>query len=127
MDLQTTAADSRGLTGSDPAIAALGDEVHQQFHHQRDVLGDTGYQQEQEYRACSAVRTLVGQFAGAIAFTTPLTAQQGEEMTQLLASASPNTDDEANWSTIDWQQVVGCPRHPLDSQFATLSGRKSRV
>jgi RNA polymerase sigma factor (sigma-70 family) len=56
----------------------------------RDLLGDAGYQQYQQYQNTLPQRSLVDQLASRLNSTaTPLTSQQTEQLVQILAANSP--------------------------------------
>ena len=107
MDLQGT-AQAQGLGRSDPAIAALQQQADQQLQAAKAaILGDAGAQQDQEYGRTLPVRALVAQIAGTVAFSAPLTPDQSDQMTQILAAASPSYQKggAANWNNIDYAQA----------------------
>ena len=107
LDLEATAA-SQGLPTSDPAIVAFRQQADQQLQAAETILlGDSGYQQLQDYNRSLPVRTLVDNIAGTLAFTAPLSAQQAEQLTQALAEASPSyqTGGNADWEAVDYAQV----------------------
>jgi hypothetical protein len=71
----------------------------------REVLGEAEYQQLRDYDRTVAVRNMVSGFGGAAMMAgTPLTVQQAEQFTQVLAKASSSylTGGSASTETIDW-------------------------
>ena len=72
------------LRPKDVPLSAIYDSIH-------DVLGDTAYQQFQQYQRTQLVRTIAVGLAGAVYNTdTPLSAQQADQLTQILANNSPS-------------------------------------
>jgi hypothetical protein len=82
-------AQSEKIPFSDPAIAELGKQENQQFHREEEAaLGEPLAQDVQQYDRTSAVRSLTNALAANIYFTEPLTPQQGDRVTQILANSS---------------------------------------
>jgi hypothetical protein len=121
-DLDAVARE-QGLANTDPAILDLRQKANDDFETaETDVLGASGFQQEREYDRTLPVRTLVSQLAGVVAFTDPLTAQQADQMTQALASASPpyQSGGAADFTAINWTQADQAVQGVLSrSQFAS--------
>lgn len=75
---------------------------------QRELLGETGYRQLQDYERTSPVRTMVSGLAGtAVLAGLPISAQQAERLTQVLANASSEYQQgrTASLATVDWNLV----------------------
>lgn len=85
------------------------------------LLGPDRFQQLQNYQRSLAPRGMVDGLAGAVAFSDPLTAQQGNELTRILANASPayRAGSPANFQEVDWSLVDDQARTVLSpAQFA---------
>ena len=142
LDLKLTAR-AQGITEPDQANATLIQQADERLSAaQLDLLGDAGYQQLQEYERTLPVREQAGMLAGALALTdTPLSTQQAEQITQIIANASkgyqgggradmpmPGNGElltplmlahQAVAETIDWGAVLTQARGVLsESQFA---------
>ena len=105
MDLQAV-AQSQGLSPGSPALVTLRKQAEDELRSaQTALLGPTGYEQWQQYERTVGVRPVVQKFVGAAALEAlPLTAQQAEQLTQILAEASPRyaKGGKANFSEVDW-------------------------
>jgi len=80
------------IPNSDPAIAKLRTEENQQFKQDEiDLLGAPMAQQVQQYDRTAPARMLANAVAGNTYYTEePLTAQQADQVTQILANNSAN-------------------------------------
>lgn len=89
LDLKLIAR-AQGLAESDPANATLVKQADDQLSAaQLDLLGVSGDLRLQEYERTLPVRGQASALAGALALTdSPLSAQQAEQVTQILANAS---------------------------------------
>ena len=110
MDLENA---MQSLPGADNSRAAA--TLERQFAEENRsariaLLGTDGYQQLRQYERSLPVRSLiVDRLGGALAATaTPLTARQGEQLTQVLANANSQyrSGGAAMKDTIDWDAVL---------------------
>jgi hypothetical protein len=110
MDLRW-AAQSQGTGTADPAYLALQQQVRGQLAADtRNLIGEAGYQQLQELERAGPVSYVVGEFGAAVAATaTPLSAEQGMQLTQVLANASSGyqAGKVATLNTVDWDAAIG--------------------
>jgi len=103
----------QALPGADNSRAAttLARQSEEEYRSaQIALLGADGYEQLRQYKRSGAVRFLiVDRLGGELAATeTPLTAQQGEQLTQVLANANSQyrNGGVAMTDTIDWDAVL---------------------
>ena len=110
MDLRW-AAQSEGTGTADPAYLALQRQVNDQLDADtRSLIGEAAFQQLQELKRTAPVNYVVGEFGAAVAATaTPLSAEQGMQLTQILASASTayQAGKMATLDTVDWDAALG--------------------
>lgn len=89
------AARSQGLTGPDSRgqIQTLMQQANAEMDgNLKGLLGDSGYQQYQQFERTQAQRGVVDQLATRLSYTdSPLAPQQAEQLIQLLASTAPTT------------------------------------
>lgn len=108
MDLRA-AAQAQGLAPNSPALAALRQEAQDEaVAAQLQLLGPAGLEQWRQYDRADGVRATVQSLAGAAVLEAmPLTAQQAEQLTQILANASGKyrAGEKADPSDIDWSVV----------------------
>lgn len=87
------AARSQGLTGPDSRgqIQTLMQQANSEMDSSiKGLLGDSGYQQYQQFERTQAQRGVVDQLASRLSYSdSPLTPQQAEQLVQLLASTAP--------------------------------------
>jgi hypothetical protein len=77
------------LRPSDPAIVALHKEESTRFNQaQKALLGESGFNNLREYQRTLPARALTSALAGNVFYSDPLTPQQGEQLTRILASNS---------------------------------------
>ncbi len=97
---------SHELDNRDAALVALRRRVSEDFDAKLlRLLGQSGYQQFNDYDRTLPVLRLVNQFAGAVALEgQPLTAPQADALTLALAEASPPYTDggTADPNRVDW-------------------------
>jgi hypothetical protein len=110
MDLRW-AAQSEGTGTGDPAYLALQQQVRDQLAADtRNLIGEAGYQQLQQLERAGPVSYVVGELGAAVAATpTPLSAEQGAQLTQILANASSGyqSGKVATLDTVDWDAALG--------------------
>jgi hypothetical protein len=97
LDLKLTAR-TMGLAETDAAIVKLQQQAADQLRTaQTGLLGESGYQQLQQYERAAPVRDFVGTLAGSLAFTeTPLSARQAEQLVQIMVTANPGYQNGGN-------------------------------
>jgi hypothetical protein len=135
------AAASSGISINDPSVAELIKQTwDQRTADEVSLLGDAGLQQLQDYeRTLSVRRELVQSLAGYVAWTDPLTADQANQMTQIIANASPayragyqagaylGGNETMENETMDWEDVEAKLRPVLTpTQFAAWQQSPSR-
>lgn len=112
----------RKLRPDDPSVAKLMQQATDELRAaQVAILGEPGYQQLQRYEHTLPARTIIERFAGAMAVADrPLTAQQAEDLTQMIATASASSSGRRiDPATIDWTVVDQQARSVLSpEQFA---------
>jgi hypothetical protein len=83
------------------------------------LLGEAGHQQLQQFERMLPVQDPVIRLAGATALAgVPLTAQQGQQMTAIVATASGSFQDggRANYTDVDWTAVDIAARQVLSPE-----------
>lgn len=90
----------------DGAIAALRREEEARFHAaQVSLLGEAGAAQLRDYDASGESRRLVGELAGALAFSAhPLQAEQGRQLVRLLREG--NYAERLGAMPPDWERIL---------------------
>jgi len=83
-------ARDQGVSGSDSVVGLLQGQENAQFEKEEaSLLGEEAYQQLREYDRTLEARTLVSGVAGNVYYTSsPLTAEQGDQLAQILAKNS---------------------------------------
>jgi len=92
--------------------AEMEDRIH-------GLLGDSGYQQYQEFNRLAPAREFVTGLAGMTASTAaPMTSAQAYQLTQILAQNSPDYRDgkRVNSDSIDWDAVLPAAEKFLSPQ-----------
>ncbi len=99
VDKQNTALDvmaaarSQGLVGPDSRsqVQSLMQQANKEMDDGiKDLIGDSAYQQYQQFDRTQTQRAIVDQLASRLSYTdAPLTPQQTEQMVQLLAETAP--------------------------------------
>ncbi len=131
---------SQGLPVGDQAVAALRQKMENDSRTAlTDLLGETGYQLLRQYEGTQPVRAVVQQLAGATALEgMPLTPQQAEQLTQVLANASTGYQSSetadflatasVNWNAADEQAkgILSPAQLNFFKQFEPLGGGPSR-
>jgi RNA polymerase sigma factor (sigma-70 family) len=96
----------------------------------RQLLGEEGFRQYQEYESTAPLRmTVVDKLAGNLVYTdAPLNAGQAQQLIRILAAATPNPE-QPDPSEIDWSKVLTQARGALSetqcAALARLSGQLS--
>jgi hypothetical protein len=126
IDIMATAS-AQGMPFSDPIVAALMSQENGQYQAaQQALLGDTGYQQLQQFNRMAPVMGIVDTVAVSVALTpTPLTGAQSDRLAQILANASSQfqSGGPATPATINWPATLGQAQAILSpAQFAALEG-----
>ncbi len=101
---------------------------------QRAVLGETGYQQLQDYERTASTRSMISAVAGVAAVEcAPFTPQQADALVQVIAGASENYRKgyQANHNDVDWSAVEAQARTILSPEqftiFTTMDPGPSRA
>ena len=108
MDLQAIVASQKESTGRISAELYEMMKKIEPDHQaaQRELLGEAGYRQLLDHERTVRVRDMVNGWAGdaVVSARTPFTAQQGEQLVQILANASSSYRDggSADSTNIDW-------------------------
>lgn len=125
-DLMITAWEQK-LSPKDPAIATLQRQAAEELRAaQIETLGEDGYAQLANYERALPARAIVQRFAGAMSIADqPLTAEQANQMTQLMADASAGSGGggRLNTSAIDWTLVDQRAASILSERQLTLFKR----
>jgi hypothetical protein len=98
------------------AVGLSNRELEDQIH---GLLGDSGYQQYQEFNRLAPAREFVTGLAGlTISTAAPMTSAQADELTQVLAQNSPAYRDgkRVNSDSIDWDAVLSAAGKFLSPQ-----------
>ena len=115
---------SQGLSEDDPMVAKLRGESDAEIQAAlRELLGQAGYRQAQDYGRTSVVRELVSGLAGAAAVAgVPINAQQAEQLTYILANASSRyrSGGPAEVAEIEWDKIDTPARAILSESQLTL-------
>jgi hypothetical protein len=119
------------LAGRDDPIAAKlsGDARAEAEAAYRELLGESGYQQFQEFRRTDVARTIVGGIAGvAVVSGAPYTRPQIDQLVQAIADSDSRYlgGQDVQWHTVDWN-IADAKLRPLmtDAQwtlFKTADG-----
>ena len=122
MDLNAVMSE-QGLSARDPALVKTRQKTEAEYQTaQREFLGDEGYRQLLDFERTAPIREMVNGWAGgAVAITrAPFTAEQGEQLIQILANASESyrRGHVTNTFDIDWDTADAKAREILsDAQF----------
>ena len=115
---------SQGLSEDDPMVIKLRADSDAELQTaQRELLGEAGYRQAQDYGRTSVVRELVGGLAGAAAVAgVPINAPQAEQLTYTLANASSRyrSGGSAEVAEIEWDKIDPLARAILSESQLTL-------
>jgi hypothetical protein len=115
---------SQGLAEDDPTVIKLRADSDAELQTaQRELLGEAEFRQAQDYGRTSVVRELVSGLAGAAAVAgTPITAQQAEQLTYLLANSSGHyrSGGPAEVAEIEWDKIDTPARAILSESQLTL-------
>jgi hypothetical protein len=121
----TAAAVDRGLPQTAPEIQALDDQLDKANKDAiRALVGKTDYAAVHEYMHDEDVLPLVDDLASeTYATSTPLSADQGMKLIQILAGNSEKTDSgRAIENTVNWSQAMAQAQRVLSpEQFSTLT------
>ena len=72
----------------------------------RTLLGETGFQQLQQYAITTPIRDFVGSVAGNLYYSdNPLTVDQGEQLAQMIVSSTSKTTNSGVFLRADWNSV----------------------
>lgn len=98
-----------GLTLRDPAPAKLWVKIEPAYQAaQKELLGEPGYRQLQDYARAAEARNAVSRLAGAATVTgVPFTTQQAEQLVRMVANASSDYRGGGNafLFAVDWAMV----------------------
>lgn len=119
-------AEANGIISAETggAVSKLMSQVDADYEAgQRALLGEEGFRELREYGRTVETRTIASELAGAaVVAGVPFTAQQAEQLTQVLANASSayREGGEASVWTIDWNQADEQARGILSEPQWTL-------
>jgi hypothetical protein len=128
------AARAQGVSVNDPLLAQLRDPVQGAIEEKlKALLGETDYASFQEYSRApnGTARSTIGSLASNLYYTsTPLTAVQGKQLTQLIAANTAKSTGggnmrvtpEPNWDAI----YAGAGQILSPDQVATLRATNER-
>jgi hypothetical protein len=104
---------SRGLTASDPIASRLRNEAQSEFKAaQRELLGEIGFKELEEFERSKYARNLVSDLVGIATIRgAPLTTQQAERLVQAVAAAERPRHPTMK---VDWEAVDQQARSVLD-------------
>ncbi len=134
MDLQAV-MNQQKLAGNDPVIQKLRREAEDELRTaQTEALGADGFAELKDYDRTMPARETVNHLAGAAALNgVPLTADQAERLTAILAAAGKSGRNGVNLSNIDWaavdlqaQGVLSAAQLALFQQTEPIGGGASR-
>jgi hypothetical protein len=122
---------AQGMSVDDPVVDKLGLQMRQECEAaQRELLGEAGFRQLQDYERTADMRELVRSTAGAATVADgPFTPQQAEQLIQVLANASSTyrSGGKASVQNTDWDAVEAPARAILSGgqySFLQLSSRR---
>lgn len=114
------AARTQGLRADDPAVAKLKNAAETEFQTEATALiGGDGWLEFVEYERTMVVRGVVSEFAGlAPVVAQPVTADQAEKLTALVARYSPEYQNggKAKPENVDWVTVVASAGQILNEE-----------
>jgi hypothetical protein len=127
-----TAAANQDMQLSDSGIRQMRQAAMAQFTSQMTaLLGSEDFAQFQQFSRAAPAGTIVADVA-ATAFRSgsPITATQGEQLTQIIASASPEyqSGGNVNPDTVDWSAVQAQAQTVLPAQqFAAVQSASEDI
>jgi len=118
----TEGAKAAGAANSDPDVAKLQSDENRRFDAAAaTVLGEQGNQQLQEFQRTEMPRYWVGQLAGNVYDSQPLSAEQSEQLVQILANQSESYRKGGSAGSIDWNGALAqAPNVLSPAQLAAL-------
>src|ERR1041384_6935842 len=92
---------------SDPEVkASYQSTVNKMESDLHGLLGDAGYEQLKQFGATAGIREVVRSLASDLYHgSTPLTAQQGEQLVQVVANHSSQNSSGSNPASADWEAI----------------------
>jgi hypothetical protein len=125
-------ARAKGMAVNDPVVGKLVGQMQLEYEAaQRELLGEAGYRQLQDYERTAQMRNLVSSMAGvATVAGSPFTPQQAEQLVQVLANANSRyrSGGEAFVQNVDWAAVEAPARTILsEAQYACLQLSSRRL
>jgi hypothetical protein len=123
---------AKGISVDDPVVDKLGLQMRQECETaQRELLGEAGFRQLQDFERTSDMRDLVRSMAGAATVAgTPFTPQQAEQLIQVLANANDKyrSGGKASVQNTDWDAAEAPARAILsETQYAFLQLSSRRL
>ena len=122
---------AQGMSADDPVVDKLGLQMRQECETaQRELLGEAGFRQLQDYERTADMRELVRSTASAATVAgTPFTPPQAEQLIQVLANANDKyrSGGKASVQNTDWGAVEAPARAILSEaqySFLQLSSRR---
>ena len=117
-------ADSENLSSSD--IQSLRKaQANDLQAEERELLGDNGFQQAQDFGRVQAAADALTWLAGGLAFTDPLSTAQGDELIQAFEKGSVQFQSGAtlDLAKVDWPFVMAQAQSVLSpDQYAEFAG-----
>jgi hypothetical protein len=124
------AAQARGLSMADPEVkATYQTSVNKMENDLHTLLGDAGYEQLKQFGATAGIREVVRSLASDLYHgSAPLTAQQGEQLVQLVANHSGQNSSGYNPASADWETIFAQAAQFLtDTQIAALRAERAQM
>jgi hypothetical protein len=123
---------AQGMSADDPVVDKLGLQMRQECETaQRELLGEAGFRQLQDYERTADMRELVRSTASAATVAgTPFTPPQAEQLIQVLANANDKyrSGGKASVQNTDWDAVEAPARALLsEAQYAFLQLSSRRL
>jgi len=123
---------AQGMSADDPVVDKLGLQMRQECETaQRELLGEAGFRQLQDYERTADMRELVRSTASAATVAgTPFTPPQAEQLIQVLANANDKyrSGGKASVQNTDWDAVEAPARAILsEAQYAFLQLSSRRL
>ena len=100
---------AQGLSLGDPTTGKLRDEIGaRHLPAQRELLGEVGFREWQEFESTMGTRMTVSQWAGEATMAgIAITPQQAEQLIQTIASARREEGKERGIRETNWERVEG--------------------
>jgi RNA polymerase sigma factor (sigma-70 family) len=122
-----TVAVAQGLQKNDPAVATLMQQaLDQKTQDLRAVLGGSSYDELQQYERTRSMRDVATSLASELYYTdTPLTADQADQLTQIVDASRGSQKGPVNWDFIVARAQSKAVLSP--PQLAVLAEKKAQI